>query len=42
MKISSRILKREKNFAERKTICSNCLAKDIKLSSFLGGNPNNF
>ena len=23
-----------------KTLCSLCLAKDIKLSSFLGGNPN--
>ena len=22
-----------------KTFCSKCLAKDIKLSSFLGGNP---
>ena len=40
MKIRSRFLKREKNFAERKTIRSKCLAKDIKLSSFLGGNPN--
>ena len=42
MNISSRILKGEKNFVERKTICSKCLAKDIKLSSFLGGNPCNF
>ena len=33
------ILKRGKSFAEMKTFCSKCLAKDIKLSSFLGGNP---
>ena len=32
----------EENFVEKKTLCSKCLAKDIKLSSFLGGNPNNF
>ena len=32
----------EENFAEKKTLCSKCLAKDIKLSSFLGGNSNNF
>ena len=31
-------MKREKSFAEVKTFCSKCLAKDIKLSSFLGGN----
>ena len=42
MKIRSRFLKREKNFAERKTICRKCLTKDIKLSSFLGGNPSKF
>ena len=30
--------KREKNSVEKKIIYSNCLAKDIKLSSFLGGN----
>ena len=35
-------LKREENFAEKKTLCSKCLVKDIKLSSFLGGNPSNF
>ena len=34
------ILKREKRFTEMKTLCSLCLAKDIKPSSFLGGNPN--
>ena len=32
-------LKREENFAEKKTFCNKCLAKYIKLSSFLGGNP---
>ena len=42
MKIRSRFLKREKNFAERKTIRIKCLAKDIKLSSFLGGKPRKF
>ena len=31
-------MKRGKSFAEMKTFCSKCLAKDIKLSSFLGGN----
>ena len=35
-------LKREENFAEKKTFCRKCLAKDIKLRSFLGGNPSNF
>ena len=38
MKLRSRFRKRGKNFAEMKTFCSKCLAKDIKLSSFLGGN----
>ena len=33
---------KEENFAEKKTFCSKCLGKDIKLNSFLGGNPNNF
>ena len=33
-------MKREKRITEMKTLCSLCLAKDIKLSSFLGGNPN--
>ena len=28
----------EENFAENKTLCKKCLAKDIKLSSLLGGN----
>ena len=32
--------KRGKKLLELKTLCSLCLAKDIKLSSFLGGNPN--
>ena len=35
-------LKREENFAEKKTFCSKCVAKDIRPSSFLGGNPSNF
>ena len=39
MKLRSRFRKREKNFAKMKTFYSKCLAKDIKLSSFLGGNP---
>ena len=33
------IVKKGKSFAEMKTFCSKCLAKDIKLNSFLGGNP---
>ena len=32
----------EENFAEKKTFYNKCLAKDIKLSSFLGGNRSNF
>ena len=32
-------LEEKKDFAERKAFCSKCLAKEIKLSSFLGGNP---
>ena len=35
-------LKREENFAEKKTLCSKCLARDIKLSIFLGGNLRKF
>ena len=35
-------LKREENFAKKKTFYSKCLARDIKLSSFLGGNPKKF
>ena len=35
-------LKRDENFAEKTTFYSNYLAKDIKMSNFLGGNPNNF
>ena len=33
---------KEENFTEKKTFCNKYLAKDIKLSNFLGGNPNNF
>ena len=33
------IVKKGKSFVEIKTLCTKCLAKDIKLSSFLGGNP---
>ena len=32
-------LEERKDFAKRKAFCSKCLVKDIKLSSFLGGNP---
>ena len=32
-------MKRGKIFSEMKTFYSKCLAKDIKLSSFLGGKP---
>ena len=39
MKFISRFRRREDNFVEIKTLCSKCLAKDIKLSSFLGGIP---
>ena len=35
-------LKRDEYFAEKKTFCSKCLVRDIKLSSFLGGNPSKF
>ena len=38
MKLRSRFRRREDNFVETKIFCSKCLAKDIKLSSFLGGN----
>ena len=37
--VNGQILKIEENFVERKTFCSKCVARDIKLSSFLGGNP---
>ena len=40
MKISSRFGKRWKNFAERKTFCSKCLAKDIKHEQLLRRQPN--
>ena len=33
---------RGKNFAELKTFYSKCLARDIKLSNFLGGSPSKF
>ena len=33
------IVKNGKSFAEMKTFCSKYLAKDIKLSNFLGDNP---
>ena len=42
MKSEPYLEEKEENFTEKKTLCSKCLAKDIKLSSFLGGNPNNF
>ena len=35
-------LKREKNFVEKKTLRNKYLARDIKLCSFLGGNPSKF
>ena len=35
-------LKREENFVEKKTLYNKCLARDIKLSSFFGGNPSKF
>ena len=38
MKLRS-IFRRKENFFEMKIFCNKCLAKDIKLSSFLGGNP---
>ena len=39
MKLRARFRRRKENFAEMKIFCSKCLAKDIELSSFLGGNP---
>ena len=33
---------KEENFAEKKTFYRKCLAKDIKLSNFLGGNQKFF
>ena len=42
MKSEPDLEEKEENFTEKKTLCSKCLAKDIKLSSFLGGNPNKF
>ena len=40
MKLRARFRRRKVNFVEMKIFCSKCLAKDIELSSFLGGNPN--
>ena len=42
MKSEPELEEKKENFTEKKTLCSKCLAKDIKLSSFLGDNPNNF
>ena len=42
MKSEPYLEEKEGNFAEKKTFYRKCLAKDIKLSNFLGGNPNNF
>ena len=39
MKNSSHKRSKQIELLELKTLCSLCLAKDIKLSSFLGGNP---
>ena len=39
MKLRSRFRIREENFDEMKIFYNKCLAKDIKLSCFLGGNP---
>ena len=39
MNFRSKFRRRKENFVEMKIFCSKCLAKDIKLSSFLGGNP---
>ena len=42
MKISSRFRRDGRIFAEKKAFYIKCLAKDIILSSFLGGNPSKF
>ena len=42
MKSELDLEEKEENFSKKKTFCNKCLAKDIKLSSFLGDNPNNF
>ena len=42
MKSEPNLEDNEENFSKKKTFYSKCLAKDIKLSSFLGDNPNNF
>ena len=38
IKIEIQILKREKSFSKMKTFFNKCLAKEIKMSNFLGGN----
>ena len=35
-------MKIDPDLKRRKTFCNKCLARDIKLSSFLGGNPTKF
>ena len=42
MKSEPDLEENEENVAKKKTFCSKCLPKEIKLSSFLGSNPNNF
>ena len=42
MKSETYLEDNEENFAEKKTFCSKCLAKDIKLSSFFGRSPKQF
>ena len=42
MKSEPDLEEKEDNFAKKKTFYNKCLAKDIKLSIFLGGKPNNF
>ena len=42
MKREPNFEEKEENFAEKKTFCNKCPAKDLKLSNFLGGNLNNF
>ena len=41
MKIDPHLM-RDENFAKKKTFYGKFLAKEIKLSSFLGGNPSKF
>ena len=42
MKSDPNLEDKEENFVQKKTFCRKGLAKYIKLSSFLGGNQNNF